>query len=142
MRRGEKILGNSIDLKSTLDSIPTKVLLAEDEFLIRYDLAEVIRELGWDVVEVGSADDGIALLRDGMQIDLLITDINMPGENDGVDLARMMRQLRPSTPIVMTSGLLRASALPEGLFDVFVPKPAFDWKPILVNLMGHRVQAK
>ena len=135
-------MNNSVDQQSTKSRPLLKVLLAEDEFLIRYDLAEVIRELGWDVIEVSSADDGIAVIRDGMQIDLLITDINMPGENDGVDLARAMRQFRPSARIVMMSGLLKASALPQDLFEVFVPKPVMDWETILVNLMTTRAQAE
>lgn len=117
--------------------LPVQVLLAEDEFLIRYELAEAIRELGWHVYEVASADEGLAIVRQGIRIDLLASDVNMPGYADGVDLAVEVRRVLPQARIILMSGMVRASNLPA-TFDLFSPKPVLDIKKLVADLM-HKV---
>ena len=117
------------------DNIPVQVLLAEDEFLIRYDLAESIRELGWHVYEVASADEGLSIIRQGIHIDLLVSDVNMPGDADGVDLAVEVRRALPQARIMLMSGMMRASTLPPTL-DLFSPKPVVRIKELLSDLMS------
>lgn len=118
------------------------VLLAEDEFLIRYDIAEIIRDLGWHVYEASSADEGIAMIERGTHIDLLISDINMPGETDGSDLASAVRSTLPDARIVLMSGMVRARALPEKACDLFIPKPVVDLQNSLLTLMANRVRMR
>jgi two-component system, response regulator PdtaR len=80
------------------------ILLAEDEPLVRWDIAERLRDAGWHVIEVASADAGIELLNSGMKVDLVLTDINMPGETDGLELALFAATI-PGIKIVLMSGV-------------------------------------
>src|SRR5690348_4307051 len=76
------------------------VLLAEDEVLIRLDVAEELRRAGWKVIEVASADDAIDILNSPVIVDLVVTDVNMPGEANGLDLARLVRRERRNVKVV------------------------------------------
>lgn len=134
----DNLLGKSSDAGDRA----VRVLLAEDEFLIRLDVAETLRDLGWHVFEVSTADEGIAIIDGGTQIDLLLSDINMPGERDGSDLARAVRSKLPGAKIVLMSGLVRARALPDQLFDLFMPKPVLDLQTALLTLMASQVPTR
>jgi CheY-like chemotaxis protein len=117
------------------DGTTVRVLLAEDEFLLRLDLAESIRSLGWEVVEVSSADEGLELLRHRVVFDLVVTDINMPGHNNGFDLARYARAKCPGITVVILSS--EASPAPERSqdFDLFLRKPVWNIAPYLLPLI-------
>jgi DNA-binding response OmpR family regulator len=79
-----------------------KVLLVDDESLIRSSTAEILTELGAEVYEAGDAVSALAILeREG--IDLLLTDIGLPGMS-GAALAVEARRRRPGLPIVFASG--------------------------------------
>jgi PAS domain S-box-containing protein len=79
------------------------VLLVDDEELVRASTADMLGDLGYAVVEAGSAEEALHLLHDGLSPDLLITDHLMPGMN-GTDLARTVRAERPSIKILIVSG--------------------------------------
>jgi len=93
--------------------------------LIRLILAEVLADGGHEVVEAGTADEAAILAETGGLFDLLLTDIQMPGELDGLQLARLMRGLQPNIPVIYVTGrpevLGKAGDL--GPRDVFVRKP-------------------
>lgn len=102
----------------------TSVLLVEDEPLICDLAAEALEEQGFAVQAVGTASEALTCLSAGTPIDLLFTDVNLPGDMDGAALARRARQIRPDLPIIYTSG--RQSKIEhlepvEG--SMFVPKP-------------------
>lgn len=97
------------------------VLLVEDEVLVRMAVADWLRDTGFEVVEAACGAEGLAVLTSGMPIDLLVTDITMPGEPDGIGLARMFRSERPGVPVVFASARLPQDA--EGLADLCVAKP-------------------
>jgi CheY-like chemotaxis protein len=100
------------------------VLIVEDEFIVRLTIAEYLRDEGYEVIEAGNADDALDVLKSGIAVDLLFTDVRMPGSMDGCELARQVRAGWPGTPIILTSGyseaLLSARSLAE---DFVVPKP-------------------
>jgi CheY-like chemotaxis protein len=100
------------------------VLLVEDEVLISDCVCDALKEGGFVVHHAETADDAWRLLKNGHQIDVLFTDINLPGEIDGAELASRARELRPELPIVYASGRHTPSDL-EGLVprSVFVSKP-------------------
>jgi len=102
----------------------TTVLLVEDEVLISDVVSDALKEDGFVVHRAETADDAWRLLENGYQVDVLFTDINMPGEIDGAELASRARELRPELPIVYASGRLTSSDL-GGLVprSVFVNKP-------------------
>ncbi len=81
-----------------------RILLAEDEFLIRTILAEELAESGHSVFEAGSGDEAARLSRNGQDFDLLVTDIQMPGTLDGAELARLIRQRQPLLPVIYVTG--------------------------------------
>jgi len=99
------------------------VLLAEDEPLIRFDFAEEIRRLGFQVIEAGNADEAIDVVGSTARLDLVITDVRMPGKRSGMDVARAVRQERPGVLIVVMSGHLVQNSQNEHLIDLFVSKP-------------------
>jgi CheY-like chemotaxis protein len=78
-------------------------LLAEDDGLIRMILAEALREYGYKVIEAKNGDEALAVLQAGTRIDLLLTDVQMPGRLDGISLARQVRQEFPATKIIIAA---------------------------------------
>jgi CheY-like chemotaxis protein len=102
----------------------TSVLLVEDEALISEMASEALEEQGFEVESVSNARDALRRLKTGSRIDILFTDVNLPGGMDGATLARCARALRPDLPVMYTSG--RRSVIDqldpvEGA--MFVPKP-------------------
>jgi CheY-like chemotaxis protein len=102
------------------------VLVVEDEFLIRFMLSDYLTECGYRVMEASSADDAIQLLETSHDdIDVVFSDVNMPGSTDGFGLARWVRTYRPETPVLLASGVARKSHAAEEGFppDDLVEKP-------------------
>lgn len=97
--------------------------MVEDEILVRMGIARELEDEGFTVFEAANADAAIALLHDQPSINLLLTDIDMPGSMDGVKLARAVRVRWPPIKIIVASGHFRMSDadLPEG--GQFFPKP-------------------
>lgn len=100
------------------------VLLVEDEVLISRLVAEELSEHGFAVHEVGSGDEALRYIDAGGEVDILVTDINLPGDIDGTELAKRVRAMRPDLPIVYCSGRYTASSIgPLVARSVFLPKP-------------------
>jgi CheY-like chemotaxis protein len=102
----------------------TTVLLVEDEVLISDVVSDALKEGGFVVHLADTADEAWRYLQSGHEIDVLFTDINLPGEIDGAELAARARELRPELPIVYASGRMTSSDF-GGLVSrsVFVSKP-------------------
>jgi CheY-like chemotaxis protein len=99
------------------------LLLVEDDPLVRMTLVEGLVDAGFTVIEAEDAEAALALLARRDDIDVLLTDINLPGA-DGFDLSHAARQLRPRLPVVYTSGRFRAAEPGRGLPDApFLAKP-------------------
>jgi len=99
------------------------VLIVEDDFLIRINVAELIADAGFRVVEAANADEAIVILESRLDITVVFTDIQMPGSMDGLKLAAAIRGRWPPIKIIATSGLVdvRQDDLPDG--GRFLPKP-------------------
>jgi len=81
---------------------PTKrILLVEDEFLLRQVIAEELTDAGYEVVEAGDGASAMAAVAD---VDLLFTDIRLPGGVDGWSIAERARELRPGLPVIYATG--------------------------------------
>ncbi len=78
-------------------------LLVDDEELVRASTAEMLRDLGYTVVEANSAEQALQLVAAGEQFDLLVTDHLMPGMT-GTELARAVQERRPNTRVLVISG--------------------------------------
>jgi CheY-like chemotaxis protein len=99
-----------------------RVLLVEDELLVREVAAEDLGEAGFDVTPASDGDEALEILRGDCAFDLLFTDIRMPGSTDGWELAREARQLIPGLKVIYATGLGDAGdGLAEG--ECYVRKP-------------------
>ena len=101
------------------------LLLVEDEPLLLRSAERLFEARGFDVISVG--DGAQALQASGLapRVDLLVTDISLPGI-DGIELAVRLRETRPGLPVLFMSGLeaeLADIRLPEGGTWAFLPKP-------------------
>lgn len=97
------------------------ILVVEDEILIRFILADSLRDLGFQVLEAGDGDEGLQILNSGQVIDLIVTDVRMPGEVEGIELARRSKSLAPGRPVIVCSAhLYKSEAFPA---DEFLAKP-------------------
>jgi CheY-like chemotaxis protein len=85
------------------------ILLVEDEFIIRFTLADFLRDVGYQVVEAGDGLEGLDILNSGQRIDLMVTDVQMPGGVDGLELAIHSKRLVPSRPVVVCSAHMATS---------------------------------
>jgi two-component system, response regulator PdtaR len=96
------------------------VLVVEDDFLVRTCAAETLSAAGFQVLEAADAPEAMALL-ERSPADVVFTDVNMPGEFDGLGLAERVARRWPGVAIVITSGRGCPDALVAGAR--FVPKP-------------------
>ncbi|MGX7927233.1 PAS domain S-box protein [Tsuneonella sp. HG094] len=79
------------------------VLLVDDEPLIRLSTTDMLNDLGYDVIDAGSAEDALRLVSEGGHFDILVTDHLMPGLS-GVELASKLRAANPELPVLIVSG--------------------------------------
>src|SRR5437870_6298315 len=97
---------------------PTTVLVVDDDREVREIAIAVLEAEGYQVLEAGSGDEALRLLvaHPDLRIDVLFTDVVMPGRLDGVDLADAARLLRPELPVSFATGfanLVRHNRDPE-----------------------------
>jgi two-component system, response regulator PdtaR len=85
----------------------TVVLVAEDEALVRMFTADFLAKAGYTVVEASNAAEAIRELEGDANIRVLLTDVEMPGDMDGLELAREVQRRWPDVVIIVTSGRVR-----------------------------------
>ena len=101
---------------------PSKVLIVEDEFLVRLTLAEALSDEGFQVLEAETGDAALPILQSHQEISLLLTDIQLPGTINGHALALKARENLPNLPIIfMTGG--PDEETDDSARDVFISKP-------------------
>jgi CheY-like chemotaxis protein len=79
------------------------VLVVEDQALVRLDVAQELQSAGYNVIEACDADEALAVLKAGTGVDVLLTDVSMPGSLGGVALARIVRRQLPRARIIVMS---------------------------------------
>jgi CheY-like chemotaxis protein len=97
------------------------ILLVEDEVLVRFATAELLRDEGYVVLEAVNASEALALIATGHPLDLVLSDIRMPGLMDGVDLTFAVKQARQNLPVALVSSHLDPDR--EHAADAFLAKP-------------------
>jgi two-component system, response regulator PdtaR len=120
----------SVATESWIARGPT-ILVVEDEIIIRVLLADELRAAGYRVVETICADEALTILRGGIHIDLVLTDVQMPGSLNGYGLARVIRSEFPDTKIIIASA---HAANDTSLADATFLKP-YDFD-VLVSLIN------
>ncbi len=97
---------------ATLPSVAASavVLVVEDEPAVRMIVVDVLTDLGYSVLEAADGRSGLTILESGMRVDLLLTDIGLPGGMNGRQLADLARQRRPGLKVLFVTGYAEAVA--------------------------------
>jgi CheY-like chemotaxis protein len=104
---------------------PETILFVEDEVLTRMDMAEFLRQSGYRVSEAATAAEAIDALGSKLTVDLVVTDVKMPGDMDGFALAEWIKTNRPGVEVIVASGddSSKERAEQDSTFGLFLPKP-------------------
>jgi CheY-like chemotaxis protein len=118
---GAEFLRAGIPAIADLNFSPV-VLIVEDDWLVREDVASEFRRGGWIVLEMTTGEGAIGIIESGETVDALVTDIQLAGKASGWDVAEAFHARHPDFPVVYTSG---NAAVGERFVpgSVFVPKP-------------------
>ena len=102
------------------------VLVVEDNTIIRMGAVDLVVSAGYEAIEARDADEAIRILESRSDIDLVFTDVQMPGSMDGIKLAHYIRERWPPVKLILASGnaILEESSLPTG--SGFFAKPYVD----------------
>ena len=117
----------------------TVILVVEDEVLVRMLACDVLNDGGYHSLEAVNADEALALIEARPDIALMFTDVDMPGEINGLGLARLVAMRIPAMPIIVTTGAAAVAPgdLPSGAG--FLQKP---YSPsTLLDLVGSMIEA-
>ena len=113
------------------------VLIVEDETLISHLVADWLNDRGFAVHEAATGDEALDYINHGGPVDVMFTDVNLPGSLNGAELAERVRAKRPELPIVYASGRFTSDQIgPLVPRSVFVPKP---YNPADVCLLLERL---
>ena len=100
-----------------------KVLIVEDEALLRLVLADQLHERGYKTVEASNATEAISVLEHADDIEAVFVDVEMSGSMNGLLLARFISKEWPDIKIVVTSGRTEPVSDQMPLGTIFLPKP-------------------
>jgi CheY-like chemotaxis protein len=112
------------------------ILIVDDEPLIRMAISDFLQECGFKTLEASDASEAVQMINSyAIVLDLVFSDIQMPGEMDGFGLATWIRQNRPQLPVILCSGDSKKSTLAHELCEgePFLAKP-FDFKLVLAQI--------
>jgi PAS domain S-box-containing protein len=96
------------------------ILVVEDDPAVRATVVDLLSELGYMVLKADDGQAGLTVLQSGIPIDLLFTDVVMPGPVRSPDLARLARELHPAIEVLFTSGYTQNAIVHGGRLDAGV----------------------
>jgi two-component sensor histidine kinase/CheY-like chemotaxis protein len=111
------------------------VLVVEDEMMLRMRAVDMVEDAGFTAVEAINADDALAILESRSDIELLFTDIQMPGSMDGLKLAYAVHKRWPSIKIILVSGQLKLTDSDKPADSRFFGKP-LDVKQMVLEMQN------
>ena len=97
------------------------VLVVDDDSLLRIDTAEILEDAGFEVLQAPDAASALTVLKEKSGIQLVCTDVHMPGELDGIDLALRIREHFPHIKVIIVSALAKLQGRLSGA--PFLVKP-------------------
>jgi CheY-like chemotaxis protein len=133
------VLNRSDTPAGLLTGFPAVVLIVEDEMLLRMRAVDMVEDAGFTSVEAVDADEAIAILEARSDIALLLTDIQMPGTMDGLELAHTVQRRWPPIKIILVSGQLKLPEIDIPLDSRFFGKPldAAEMVVQMRTMIGH-----
>src|SRR5438045_7943729 len=111
------------------------VLVVEDEMLLRMRAVDIVEDAGFTPLEAVNAEDALALLESRSDIDLLFTDIQMPGTMNGLKLAHAVHERWPSIKIILVSGQVTPDEKDRPANSRFFGKPV-EVQQMIAELQG------
>ena len=99
------------------------VLMVEDEVLIRMSAAAMLEDAGFEVLEAGSSAEALKVLSQHKEIGVLMTDVRLPGEMDGLDLVTRVQRFHPDIRSLVVSGNASAAQAHDAGAAGFLRKP-------------------
>jgi CheY-like chemotaxis protein len=117
------------------------VLVVDDEPSVRMLVAEVLQDLGYAAIEAGDGPAGLAVLRSGRRVDLMISDVGLPGGMNGRQLADAGRSLRPDLRVLFITGYAESAVMSQSAPGVR-PDPDMQvmTKPFTLDALGARIR--
>ncbi|QYA10573.1 PAS domain S-box protein [Agrobacterium larrymoorei] len=112
------------------------VLVVDDEPLVRMLIVDVLEELGYRPIEADDGPAGMELIRSTEQIDLLITDVGLPGGMNGRQVADAARELRPGLKVLFVTGYAENAVINHGHLD---PGMEIITKPFDLTVLAKRI---
>ena len=112
------------------------MLVVEDEPLVRLLIIDVLDELGYKALEAGDGPAGLRILQSPQQIDLLITDIGLPGLN-GRQVADAARVTRPGLKVLFMTGYAENAVAAKG---ILAPGMQIITKPFAMDVLAKRIR--
>ncbi len=110
--------------KQATSTTSGQVLLVEDDDEVAALTEEMIRQLGYDTTRVASAEAALGALADRRAVDIVFSDVMMPGRMNGVELAQEIRRRRPNLAILLTSGYAESASRSAAAHHIkIIPKP-------------------
>ena len=117
-----------------MDSADLTVLVAEDEALLRFYAVDIFADRGIRTLEATNSVEALAIIQNHPEINVLLTDINMLGEMDGLDLAHEVHRRWPAIQLIIASGRMTPAIGEMPVGSNFVSKP---FKPdAILRLIG------
>jgi PAS domain S-box-containing protein len=113
------------------------VLVVDDEPTIRMLVTEVLNDLGYAAIEAPDGASGLEVVRSGARIDLLVSDIGLPGGMNGRQMADAARQLRPGLKVLFITGYAEQALLGDGRLE---PGMQVMTKPFALDAMAQRIK--
>lgn len=138
-RTRQKEEGAVIETQSAPHAAANEVILVvEDDDAVRATSVELLTDLGYTILEASNAADGLAIVNSGIKIDLLFTDVVMPGELRSPELARRAKQKLPALQVLFTSGYTQNAIVHAGRLDDGVEMIA---KPFTRERLANKIRA-
>ena len=112
------------------------VLVVEDEPGVRMLVTDLLDELGYAAIEAADGAEGVARLKSAARVDLLITDVGLPGGMNGRQVADIARELRPGLPVLFITGFAENAVVGDGPLEEGMELLA---KPFTIDALAARV---
>jgi two-component sensor histidine kinase/DNA-binding response OmpR family regulator len=124
-----------VNMTASQPAILSNILVVEDEMLLRMRAVDMVEDAGYKAVEAINADAALAILESRSDIELLFTDIQMPGSMDGLKLAQAVHERWPAIKIILVSGQLKPTDDDKPADSLFFGKP-LDVKQMIAEMQG------
>jgi DNA-binding NtrC family response regulator len=113
-------MSSHIEIPARSEKAPA-ILVVDEEVSTRVVIADYLRDCGYRVFEAGTSEDAVTILSSELKIDIVFTDLELPGHSSGLGLARWVRRRHPDMRVIVTSGVYSSAELAGELCEAGPP---------------------